>query len=77
MKTSNKILSITGIVIAVIILLLVLGSRIFLSSYAESMRYTMHEIKTICVKDIGQDEYLILITPSAQKLVASSTLNFS
>jgi len=36
MKTSNKILSITGIVIVVIILVLVLGSRIFLNKYTDS-----------------------------------------
>ena len=36
MKTSNKILFITGIVIAVILLIGVIGSRIFLNKYTDS-----------------------------------------
>lgn len=43
MKTSNRILTITGIVIALILLISVIGSRIFLNKYTDS--YTSDEIK--------------------------------
>ncbi len=46
MKTSNKILFITGAVIVVMLFLAVIGSRRILNNYTNSNEYSFREMKT-------------------------------